>query len=82
MDSDCETTEDLDFGIKDRVEFIPKAKEKYIGKKGKPKPVDRSCLKETIANAFLDNHTAQRFTAFFITKTDVFFEGTVTLACY
>ena len=66
IDSDCEETGELDYEIKNPEEFINKAQKKFLGTKPDRKPTDRNCLQETIANAFLDDSSAQRFTAFFI----------------
>ena len=66
VDSDCESSQDLDYTNKNHEEFIAKAREKFIGTKAKKTVTTRTCLQETIANAFLDNTSAERFAAFFI----------------
>jgi len=68
IDSDNEDDEELDYKIKDPLEFIKKAQNKFLGSKVRSKPVDRNCLQETIANAFLDHASAERFLNIFTTQ--------------
>ena len=80
VDSDEETNEELDYTISNPSEFVKNAQKKFLGSKTKSKPVDKNCLQETIANAFLDNASAERFLNVFPNKNVLYLQESSLIA--